>query len=401
MKKIIFLILAFATMFTLVSCSDEDIPDGMQLVDGSDEQGYYFYAPDGWIVQNINGIPAAYVSRINNTSVSFREYSLDEFINTGSICNSIECKGQSLSNADHYFLYHYFSATYAPLSLEGFTSDGGATVMFGAEGKRADRAVKYEFSYVYTNVAFDEGDDETKTVGFIQYFITHDGHYYLLTYTAIKDASATSDTSNFDNYREDLDMIVENFRFIDGATVPNSSNVDDSDAVRDGDGYRLVSDKSKAGFDFYAPDSFKTDFTSGIVSVSHEDGSNINLSIATATGNDVSTAKYIERRQRELEEIGATNFTLLTDLTAEGFKNGKPSKLGNVPEGDVQTDRGYAFEFEYTYNYGGETYHVRQIICAKGNIFSADGYVFTYTAKESNYLTHMDEVNTIISKVEF
>ncbi|MBO5945493.1 MAG: hypothetical protein J6Q69_02685 [Clostridia bacterium] len=401
MKKIILLILALATLLALVSCGDEDIPDGMQLVDGSDEMGYYFYAPEGWLISNVNGIPTAYVSRVNNTSVSFKEYMVSEFAGTGSICaDGTDCKGNGLSNEAHYFLYHYFDATYSSLELDSFVSDGGATVMFGKEGERADRAVKYEFSYRYTNVGYAE--NETKTIGFVQYFIVHDGHYYLLTYTAGKEASATSQTSSFDNYREDLTMIVDNFRFIDGATGMASGGVDDSGAERDGDGYRLVSDKSKSGFDFYAPDSFKTDFSSGIVSVSHADGSNVNMSIATATGNNVSTVLYIERRLAELREIkGVTDVALITDLTVPGYEKGVPSRLGNVPETDTQTTTSYAFEFEYTYKYNGEDYHVRQIICVSGNVFNAKGYVFTYTTKEANYAVHMDEVNSIISKVVF
>ena len=401
MKKIILLILALATLLALVSCSDEDIPDGMQLVEGSDEIGYYFYAPEGWLISNVNGIPTAYVSRVNNTSISFKEYKVSEFAGTGSICaDDTDCKGKGLSNEVHYFLYHYFDATYAPLQLDSFISDGGATVMLGKEGERADKAVKYEFSYRYTNVGYS--GNETKTIGFIQYFIAHDGHYYLLTYTAGKEPTATSQTSNFDNYREDLSTVVDNFRFIDGATGSSANGVDDSGAERDGDGFRLVSDKSKSGFDFYAPDSFKTDFSSGIISVSHADGSNVNMSIATATGNNVSTVLYIERRLAELREIkGVTDVNLLTDLTVQGHEKGVPSRLGNVPETNTQTTTSYAFEFEYTYKYNGEDYHVRQIICVTGNVFNAKGYVFTYTAKEANYASHMNDVNSIISKVVF
>ena len=110
-------------------------------------------------------------------------------------------------------------------------------------------------------------------------------------------------------------------------------------------------------------------------------------------GTGVSTKDYFEDRKKELEAI-------VTDITV--IKNGEAAKLGNVPEvlGE-NTMTEFAFSYEYTYVFGGETYHVYQILAAEGSLLNADGYVFTYTAKEANYEKHLNEVMTMIEKVVF
>ena len=42
-----------------------------------------------------------------------------------------------------------------------------------------------------------------------------------------------------------------------------------------------------------------------------------------------------------------------------------------------------------------------QVIVIDGWTLSYKGYVFTYTAKESNYDLHLDEISKIIDKVRF
>ena len=54
MKKIIALITLLASVFSLVACADTTgLPEGMQLVRGGEEYGYYFYSPEEWTVANV------------------------------------------------------------------------------------------------------------------------------------------------------------------------------------------------------------------------------------------------------------------------------------------------------------------------------------------------------------
>ena len=77
MKKSITLIslitILFALVFSLAGCSGSDTRDGMQLVAGGESLGYYFYAPEEWTPSSVGEIKAAYISRVDPTSVSFAE----------------------------------------------------------------------------------------------------------------------------------------------------------------------------------------------------------------------------------------------------------------------------------------------------------------------------------------
>ncbi len=365
MKRIICAALAVLMLFTFVGCENKsDIPDGMQLIYGSDEVGYYFYAPEEWTAANLDGVCAAYISAINTTSVTFTEIDPDSFV----------IEDGTMSKED-YFLYHYFEDTKSEFPADTKYYSEGEERLFGASGYRADKAIMYSYTYTYQEVLY----------GFMQYFAVHNGACYILTYSAIYEVIDGYEQSRYDEYLEKLTAIVESFRFVD------KTGGEDKAESYPADEYRLVSDASLSGFEFYAPGSFALDYSSGIVSVTAADGSNVNMTEAMGTG--ISTKEYLEDRKEELGAI-ATDFTII--------KDGEAAKLGNVPEVLGQnTSTNFAFAYEYTYVFGGETFHVYQILAVEGSLLDADGYVFTYTAKEENYAKHLPEVMTMIEKVVF
>ena len=366
MKKIICAALALLMLFTFVGCGKEtDIPDGMKLVSGSDALGYYFYAPEEWQIANLDGVAATYISAVNTTSVTFTE------IDTASF----DIKDETISAQD-YFLNHYFNDTKAEFPTDTKYGDkNGEERLFGASGYRADKAVVYTYNYTYNEVQY----------GFMQYFAVHNESCYILTYSAIYEVIEGYEKSRYEEYLEMLTAIIENFRFVD-----KNGEVGKQEGYP-ADEYRLVSDPKICGFEFYAPGSFMLDYSSAIVSVTAADGSNVNLTESMGTG--VTPEKYFEDRKNELGAI-------VSDLTV--IKEGEAAKLGNVPEvlGENTLTK-FAFAYEYTYVLNGETYHVYQILAAEGWFVFADGYVFTYTAKEENYQKHLDEVKTMIEKVVF
>ncbi len=366
MKKIICAALAVLMLFSLVGCGESsDVPDGMQLISGSDALGYYFYAPEEWQSANLGGVAATYISAVNTTSVTFTEVDKSNF--------AIE--DDTMSTED-YFLYHYFNDTKGEFPADTVYGDKcGEERLFGAQDYRADKAVIYTYTYKYNEV----------TYGFMQYFAVHNGDCFILTYSAIYEVIKGYEQSRYDEYLEMVTKIVENFRFVD-----KSSEVGGAESYP-ADEYRLVSDAKIAGFEFYAPGSFMLDYSSAIVSVTAADGSNVNLTESMGTG--VTPKAYFEDR---LKELGA----IATDITV--IKQDEAAKLGNVPEVlGSNTMTNFAFAYEYTYVFGGEIYHVYQILAAEGWLLNADGYVFTYTAKEANYEKHLDEVKTMIEKVVF
>ena len=103
-----------------------------------------------------------------------------------------------------------------------------------------------------------------------------------------------------------------------------------------------------------------------------------------ATRIGVTAETYWNERVKELEAI-------VDDIKV--IKSFESASLGNNSQ--------WAFLFEYTYSYNGESYHVYQILAVDGGAFTAEGYVFTYTAKAENYDKHLNEITDVINKVCF
>ncbi len=390
MKKIGALILLFALLcasaMTLASCgSESDVPDEMQLVAGGEALGYYFYAPEEWTVSSIGGIKAAYVSRVDTTSISFTEIDPDTF-------------PSKVTDKDAYFFDSYFTDSLSEFPNEPkLSAPDGETTVFGKEGERADKAKKYTYTYEY----FDYTANKTFKFGFMQILMKKADRYYIFTYSASTDARNGGEQSYYDFYlvdEEDKDSkitrVIKEFRFV-GTPTPEAK----PEYTVDDDGYILISDSGLSGFDFYVPDSYTADYASAIVSATHTDGSNVSLTSAVGTNENVNT--YMLRRFGELDStVDNIEYELMFDENGEPIydPNGKQViKYESIKFGNADA----ANKYRYSFTYNGEKYEVCQIIVIEGWRLSYKGYVFTYTAKEANYGLHLAEVEKIISKVNF
>ncbi len=359
MKKFLILAITLITALSLFSCSEDDVPDGMQLVSGGEDKGYYFYGPEEWTVSNVGKMDAIYASALDNSSMTFTEIDPQKLT---------PAEGQTKSD---YFFNNYFqdSLKEFPDSAKLKITVNGKEDIFGAGAEGADKAVRYVYEYTY----------DTSPFGFIQIFLSHDDNFYIFTYSAQKTKRVeTEESTRYDFYMDKLTATIESFRFVKKA----GASSDTTQAPTDSDGFILASDKKKAGFDFYVPQSFKVDYSSAITSATHSDGSNVNMTIATRAG--IPANDYWSIRRDELS-------TFVTNLTV--IQENVNTKLGNNSQ--------WAFAYEYTYEYNGEKYHVYQILAVDGMLLIADGYVFTYTAKEENYEKHFDDVEKSINKVVF
>lgn len=371
MKKICALILVLtltaASVFSLSSCSDDsDIPDGMQLVFGGESEGYYFYAPEEWTVSNIGEIKSAYASRVDSTSVSFAE---------------VYPAANDLSvDAESYFFNSYFNDSLSefPEAMNLNVTINGEPTAFGKEGESADKAVKYAYNYDYSEHKF----------GFMQIFIKEGERYFVFTFCALMEVR-TDDKTYYDYYLEKLQKVIEEFRFVE-----ITDEKEKTEYKKDSDGFLLISEKKLAGFELYVPESFVPDYSSAIVSATHADGSNINISEATGTGENPN--QYVMRRFNELEAVTGSKISCENAVYGE---NGEITDLKHETVEFGNATAAYAYEYKFTYN--GSTYQVYQVLVIDGFALSYSGYVFTYTAKEANYSLHSDEINAIIQKVNF
>ena len=356
MKRIFTLLILIFSLLILASCDDNggDVPAGMQLVYGSEGDGYYFYSPEEWLISNVGDIKASYVARVDTSSISFTEV-------------KFECEGDK----SEYFFNQYFDKGLPELQkMTGFSlKESKKPIALGLNEYAAKRAEQYIYSYEYDGFTFT----------FMQILAENSGRFYIMTYAAQSSAEEGT-TSRYDTHLEELQSVIESFRFV----KPTTAEKDNTEYLRDNDGYILISDKKLAGFDLYVPDSFAPSYSSAIVMATHLDGSSINLTKATPSG--ITADKYWEARKAELERF----FGAVTEIK----KDSDDTKLGNS-NSTLYGD--WDWSYEYTYEHEGEKYHVYQILAIDG----FNGYVFTYTALEENYSLHFEEVLKVIEKVNF
>ena len=302
MKKILSLCLILSTIICLFACGQKtsDIPEGMQLVRGGEDIGYYFYAPEEWTVANLGGISSAYASNVDTSSVSYTEVSAPD----GTV-------------------YEYFHSSLSEFPDAPEIVVDGTEVTFG----NADSAVSFVYDYTYSAHKFRT----------MQIFVSYGERFGIFTFTAPLEYISSKEKFQYDYYREKVDNVVSVFKF----TQKSGENIQDTAEIQP-DGYKLISDAQVAKFSLYVPEDMTVNYSSGISSASFSDGSNITLSRAMATG--VVVSDYWETRKGELAGITSDLSVILENDN---------TSLGN-------SKRAYAYEYTYVYN--GSVYHVYQIL---------------------------------------
>lgn len=367
MKRIIALILVAALMLgaliTLTACKKDDgTPAGMQLARGGEEYGYNFYVPEEWTVSNRGEIACAYVSTLDSTSVTFVKAEAP----TGDA-------GKTRSELTN----EYFDAEMLKLPFTVTVGARGNAITFG----NATEAYEYTYTYEY----------EKTTIGVMQILVYNGSDFYIFTYSSFVEEKEYGITY-YDYYlvsKDDepskLQSIINSFKFTEKKGEPPVSEYE-----RDENGWLIVSDKTVAGFILSIPDTYGVDYSSGIVSVTKADGTNISVSKATYTGVDKDA--YWEHRKAELAP--------LVDKTTDA-EGDEVSTLSEVEDGisvavELEGVK-WAFSYEYTYQLEGKQYHVYQVLIVRGQ----NGYVFTYTAYEDLYATHIDEAKQILVRIKY
>ena len=350
-------------LFSLVGCdggSEISVPEGMQIVKQSKKDGYVFFGPAAWIVANQGDIGATYLSGINTTSMTFVKVNIP----AGNIKD-------------------YFNRTKEEFIYDVEVLTNAERTNFG----NADEAWKYVYAYKY-------GDYD---ISCLQVILRHKTSYYVFTYTSY--GSISDEGSYYRLYLDRAQTAIDNFLFTDAA----QDDTVNTEYSRDADGYLLVSDKDRSGFDLYLPESVEILDNSAIVSAKISENSVISLTRATETGLNILT--YLSNRHDALSAMTSdfkdVKVTVTVNYNAESelFKNWSidcmPEVDATLKFGDL--DQKTTASYEYTFTYNGTSYHVFQVL----GVGNRNGYVFTYTATEAEYESGLDEVMTILDKVRF
>lgn len=347
MKKTVSALLALImiiSILTLSSCGKDDgAPDGMRLVMGGEDVGYYFYGPEEWIVANLGDIACTYASKVDMSSMTFVETEKPQ----GTV-------GE------------YFASEKTKFPYEISVSVDGEECLFGnANGK----AYKYVYSYSYKDISYT----------CMQIFVEHSERFYIFTFTS-SNSDYSEDETYYEFYLEKVSAAIDAFKFTD----KKDGTIAEPEYEHDEDGYILVSDEKLAGFKMYVPEAYKVDYSSGMVSVSHADGTNITMSQATYTS--VNMLEYWQSRMDNINSFAGG--------TCKGVR---PLDKDNIEDVNIPGTRN-AKAYEYTYTYEGISYHVYQVIIVES---STNTYVFTYTASEENYNQHLDEMKSVLVKIDY
>ncbi len=350
-KKTLLLGLIIFSLLALFSCTEQsDVPTGMQLVKGGEDVGYYMYVHSEWTVSNIGDIASAHVSTVDTTSVSMVEIETPE---DDPVTPEAALVDYFMSDKNNF-----------PYEINVLTD--GEICSLG----NIDRAYKFIFEFTYKDLKFKE----------MQILATYGERSYIFSYQSSNE-KLNEEITYFDYHMDKIKQITEKIKFVD-----KNVKAPEKPADPDGDGYYLASDKRLSGFELYIPIDYECEFSSGMVSASVSEGANISLVKATGTG--VSVADYYKARKEQLQTIVDS----FTPISEDGIKDNILGD-GNIALGLLTK----AASYEYTYTYNGEVYHVYQVLA----VDSFNGYVFTYTAKESEFSAHLDEIKEIIKRIRF
>lgn len=392
-KTFLSIFILLFTLLALVACGGDNAPQNMQLVYGSESDGYYFYGPKDWVISNAIDVKCTYVSRLDHTSITFvdselpasEETSREERVD-GFFRNSI--KRLESTPFEEFTLL-------PPTDSEG-NEVASRLVDFGhKERGQADEAYSYVYTYKYEGKAY-------KTM---QVFVFFGEDFYIFTYNSSgQKISAAEDAPTFfdDYYQSSVKAVIENFTFVSkvsGESAPTEYEKDENGNI-------LVSDKSMCGFSLWVPESYKPDYSSGIVSVTHESGANITVSKLID-----STISIKDNYLKRAEKLKALSDKALIGTDADGnpvysplfteIKGVKVDAEGKETLHVIELPNARsAAEFEYTYTIEGITYHVYQVYVVQG-YFSIEAYVYTFTARESDYSERIEEAKAILSGMEY
>ena len=354
MKKtlsVVLLLLLALSVLTITSCGKkDDVPDGMQLVKGGSELGYYFYGPEEWVVANIGDIASTYASKIDTSGMTFVK-----------------------TDAPDGEISEYFKTEAEKLPFEITVKVDGEDCSFGNADKLAKR---YVYTYTYKDVEYT----------CMQIFVRNSQDFYIFTYTANNEKRG-DDKTYYEFYLDKVNASIESFKFTEITAAKNEK----IEYEKDLDGRILVSDKTLSGFKLYVPENYTVDFSSAIVSVSAPDGSNVTVSETTfpATTQD----EYWNERRKSIEAI-ADKTTSPSGDTVSTFKVITPPYDIHVRGADA------GVAYVYSYSLEGVEYQVFQVLMRDGTI-GGSVYVLTYTATTTHYNDNINEVLDILERLEF
>ncbi len=335
-------------LFGMAACGEStaegvDVPQGMQNATG-EEQGYYYFLPEGWAVEHTTGITMATPSAYANTTLSLAVFSSERSV-------------------EEYWLQsrEETTAKFTDFTME----EEGAETLLGTAGEGGRAARRYTFSGTYyTGTAYR----------ICQFIARANGRIHVLTYT--------STTEEYDDYKAQFDTVTQVFVFTEEAA--SSTTPDVSGTVTDG--MRQLSDPDIHAYTFSVPETWIPAMQTGILSAYVSDSDRSSVSFTCLYPEGISTLKdYWEALQPSYQHMYQDYAVQETGITTDA-------------EGNTLTVAGLpAARYTFTGKNGGVEYRVTQYFLIRGSYI----YTFTYTAQSAHYEEHLSDVSRILSHITF
>ena len=219
---------------------------------------------------------------------------------------------------------------------------------------RAAKKVKFSAEY------------EGAKYAFMRVFAKYSDNFIVFSYKSSKDY--------FDIYLPEAEAMLEVFKFCE-PTNENSADKTDKDTP---EGMKIASGED-VEYRFYVPTSWVLDTDESVATAyaSEADRSNVSLTSYTPSVS-LSIDGYFEMCETEYEKI-YENYQRKEDAS------------------EIQMAGKLAKDYRFSFEYNGEQYKSRQVICIYRGMF----YIMTYTAKAENYDLHTEDVEKIISEITF
>lgn len=360
----VFLMMAILSVTMFISCSDNGIPDGYQIVSCDGDKFLLFVPTQVWMPNTDSGTAGAYYTN-NSENTFISVYTVDKEESKLSI-------EEYASKCDKDYSKKYFEYTREDI---------------GEYKKKLGGQDAYKLVFT-ASLPYDGKLVEYKVM---QVFAKFEENIYILTYGARNDIPEGLEVSPYDSHYEmfagleyDNDGnpkgVVPYFRFTSEPYV-NKEKKEYPKNVNCPDGMKIVS-TNKHYYRFFVPETWISDESTQFAAAyySESDRSNVSIMVYNESLDGQTVADYWKNLEAKYE-ANFDSWEILSDKGYDG-EEGVITKLGNLN----------AREYIFTATYGGKTYKIRQLIAIKGGLY----YTFTYTSSEELFDSHTDDVNKMI-----
>ncbi len=361
--RILSLLLCLLCLLPLAACADdgETLPDGMQNATAAGAD-FRLYIPTTWSLNTAYGVSGGYYSLYDQSTVSVVKYAITEQMRADMAADEAVIADPDSSSARMDWFFRTALRAQAEQLVTGGVEELEAPTLDLLGGANARR-------YHY------KGNIKGADLFFVQVVAEKNDAFYVFSFTAAENLYEL--LYNEDRASSNVGLMLSEFVFADPYVPADpSKTLEEDDAAPTG--MKKASGKAVM-YNLYVPSDWTVDLNQAVYSAKSPDGLAV-VSVTPFMPTDAasSVVDYFAETQEML--AGISGGTYQKHVEAE-------TTLGG----------GEAMEYEYSLQLGGTAYRYRQIIVGyRGMIYS-----LTYTARETDYNKHLDDMNAIVDAFTF